>query len=223
MTLILALMVTALLTALGSALVLATMAETQIATASDRAVEALYAADGALERAMQDLPAIANWSDVLSGTTMSTFVDGAPSGQRVISGGTRVDLGALTNSVRCGRMAACTAAQMDAVTTDRPWGANNPRWQLFAYGPMARLLDDGTINSSMYAIVWVGDDPSERDNLPLADGAANADGTMNAGNGVVVLLAHAYGPSGARRMVEATVARTDFGGVRVIAWRELRQ
>jgi hypothetical protein len=223
MTLILALMATVLLTALGSALVLATMAETQIAAASDRSIEALYAADGALERAMQDLPAIANWTDALTGTTMSSFVDGVPAGARLIPGGGSVDLTALTNTVRCGKVTNCTTSDMNATTADRPWGANNPRWQLFAYGPVESLLSDGTINSPMYVIVWVGDDPSEYDNLPLSDGAPNADGTTNAGAGVVMLLAHAYGPAGSHRVVEATVARSAAGGIRVIAWRDVRQ
>lgn len=223
MTLILTLMATALLTALGSALVLATMAEMHIAAASDRAVEALYAADGALELAMQELPAVTDWSTLLTGAALSSFVDGAPFGPRSTPGGGVLDLTELTNTIRCGKVTACTAAQMNAVTSDRPWGVNNPRWQLFAYGPMKAMLGDGFINSPMYVVVWVGDDPSERDNLPLTDGALNADGTTNTGAGVVMLLAHAYGPSGSRRVVEATVARGAVGGVRVIAWRDVRQ
>jgi hypothetical protein len=223
MTLILALLATVLLTALGSALVLATMAERQIAAAYDRSIEAFYAADGAIERAMQDLPAIADWTDALAGTTLSTFVDGIPSGQRQTHGGASLDLTVLTNTVRCGKVTTCSASDMNANTADRPWGANNARWQLFAYGPVDRLLDDGTINSPMYVIVWVGDDPSEHDNLPLSDGAPNTDGTTNAGAGVIMLLAHAYGPAGSRRVVEATVARSVVGGIRVIAWRDVRQ
>jgi len=98
---------------------------------------------------------------------------------------------------------------MDAFTAERPWGTNNPRWQLYAYGPLDQMLPTDTINSAMYVIVWVADDPSEGDAKPLVDGSPNVDGTANAGKGVLSLLAHAYGPNGVKRVIEVTVARTD--------------
>ena len=67
----------------------------------------------------------------------------------------------------------------------------------------------------MYVIVWIGDDPSENDDFPLVDGdESGASGKCgspckNPGRGVVSMIAHAYGPSGARRVIEATLARTD--------------
>jgi hypothetical protein len=57
--------------------------------------------------------------------------------------------------------------------------------------------------------VWVADDPSENDSLPLKDGEPNVDGTQNSGKGVVALLAHAFGPNGVKRVIEVTLARTD--------------
>ena len=104
----------------------------------------------------------------------------------------------------------CGDADLIAVTDDRPWGANNPRWQLYAYGPMEDMVPTATINSRNYVIVWVADDPSECDNLPLTDGGAPvAPCTTNRGTGVLTMLAHAYGPDGVRRVIEVTVARTD--------------
>jgi len=223
MTLLLSLLGVMLLTALGSALLLATMAETQIAAAFDRATETLYAADGAVERAIQDLDGLPNWTDVLTGTAVSSFTDGTPGGQRTLVDGATIDLAVLTNTVRCAKPAGCSAGDLDNTTADRPWGANNPRWQLFAYGPFGALLADGTVRSPAYVVVWVGDDPAELDGMPLVDGGSNIDASVNAGRDVVVLLAHAYGPSGARRVVEVTVAREPSGHVRMLAWRELRQ
>jgi hypothetical protein len=223
MTLLVSLLGVMLLSALGSALLLATMAETQITASFGRAAEAFYAADGAMERAIQDLDGLPNWSGVLDGSVASSFVDGVPSGQRVLPGGGTIDLNALTNTVRCGKSAGCTPSDLDRVTADRPWGVNNPRWQLFACGPFNALLMDDTVRSPTYVLVWAGDDPAEFDGMPLVDGGPNVDGSANAGRDVVVLLAQAYGPSGSRRVVEATVARLDTGHVRVLAWRELRQ
>ena len=38
-----------------------------------------------------------------------------------------------------GKSSNCTAAQMNANSRERPWGINNPRWQLYAYGPIEQL------------------------------------------------------------------------------------
>jgi hypothetical protein len=222
MPLILSLLVAMLLAALGSALVMATITERGIAAAHQRGSEAFYAADGAAEYAIEELGALADWTLALDGTARSSFLDGAPSGTRVLPRGGLIDLTVLTNSLRCGRTTACTSAQMDASTSERPWGANNPRWELFACGRFDALPAD-PIRSSAYVVVWIGDDPAERDNLPLVDGQTNADGTTNGGAHVVVLVVQAYGAAGSRRAVELTVARQPSGAVRLQAWRELRQ
>jgi hypothetical protein len=219
-TVALSLIFAMLLSALGGALALATMAERQMAGSHDRGVEALYAADGAAERAMQDLPGIADWTAVVNGAARSSFVDGAPGGARMLPDGTALDLTTLTNELRCGRATGCTDAQMNAATAERPWGTNNPRWQLFAYGPLDSLLPDG-VRSPFYVIVWVADDAAEGDGRPLVDGDPNTDGSTNTGRDVVTLLAHAYGVAGSRRMVEVTVARA-AAGIRILAWREVR-
>jgi hypothetical protein len=80
---------------------------------------------------------------------------------------------------------------------------------------MSRL---GTINSVEYVAVWVGDDPQENDDNPLADGDESRG--PNPGKGVLTLLVHAYGVATVR-IVEATVSRAS-NGVRVISWREIR-
>jgi hypothetical protein len=223
MILILSLLAVMLLGALGSALLMTTMVETQIAVAYRRGAEALYAADGAGEYAIQELATISDWTSVLDGTAVSTFVDGPPAGTRPLPGGGAIDLGTVTNVVRCGKTTACSAADMNASTSDRPWGADNPHWQLFGYGRFDLLPAGSPIGSSTYVVVWAGDDPAEHDHRPLVDGDTNVDGTANRGKDVVVLLAYAYGEAGARRAVEMTVARVAGGAIRLVAWRDVRQ
>jgi len=112
---------------------------------------------------------------------------------------------------------------MDLVTADRPWGANNPRWQLYAYGHLRDLLSPHAVDSSYYVIVMVADDPSENDNDPLRDGADSS----NPGSGVLAVRAVAFGPRGARKAIEATVARRLMldparAGLRVVSWHHVR-
>src|SRR5204863_4532134 len=113
--------------------------------------------------------------------------------------------------------------------TERPWGPNNPRWQLFAYAKLNDMTPTGTINSPFYVTVMVGDDPSENDNDPLHDGTP-----ANPGAGVLALRAEAWGPRGSRKAIELTVARAGASlgdgsppvpgqGLRVLSWREIRQ
>lgn len=207
--LIIAMMTVLLMTALGVALMMMTMTESKISANYREGSEALYAADAGIERVMQDLLTVPDWAKLLDGSTTSAFIDGPPSGSRTLPDGTTIDLTQATNMVRCGKT-ACSDADLAAVTEERPWGANNPKWQLYAYGPMADMIPTGTINSRDYVIVWVGDDPAECDGNPLVDGGAPiAPCVTNMGKGVLALLTHAYGPDGVRRVIEATVARTD--------------
>lgn len=203
--LITALMAMLLLSALGLALVLSTSTETMITGNFRHGQEALYAADAGIERVMDDLLTVPDWNNILKGSVRSAFVDGTPSGSRTLGDGTTIDLTEATNVVNCGKVATCTTAEMDAVTADRPWAANNPRWVLYAYGPLNTIVPTGTVNSSMYVIVWVADDQSENDNDPLTDGNA----TTNPGSGVLAMHAEAYGFGGARKMIEVTVAKTN--------------
>ncbi len=121
--------------------------------------EARYAAGAAAERAVRDLASIADWSRLLDGTVRSTFVDGLPAGTRTLSDGSSLDLGELVNLANCLKPTPCGDAEMDAVTADRPWGVNNPRWQLFAHGWLRDVLPAGAIDSAFYTVVLVGDDP----------------------------------------------------------------
>src|SRR5438093_10766776 len=107
--LVLALMAILLLSALGLALVLTTSAESMIASNYRNAVEGLYAADAAAERAMNDLAVVATWSSLFDGSERSTFVDGAPSGLRTLADGSSIDLAQVVNMANCGNAGTCAA------------------------------------------------------------------------------------------------------------------
>ena len=200
-----AMMAMLLMTALGIALVMTTSSETIIAGNYRNAGEALYAADAVLERAMDDLLTVPDWNSLLSGATQSAFIDGPPSGARALQDGSAIDLGQALNMANCQKVGACSNADMDAITTDRPWGPNNPRWQLYAYGNLSDMMPTDSINSLYYVIVMVADDPSENDGNPLLDGSDS----VNPGTGVLALRAEAFGPHGAHKIIEMTVAKTD--------------
>jgi hypothetical protein len=210
------------MSALGAALVLTTSSGAFIAANFRSAQEGVYAAEAALERAIVDLETVADWNAVLGGLTQSAFVDGTPSGVRTLADGSPLDLGQTLNMMNCRKVTACSASNLTANTAQRPWGANNPVWRLFAYGPLSGLLPGHEIDSAYYVIVMVADDPSENDNDPLHDGHTET----NPGSGVLALCAEAFGPRGARQVVEMTVARPgspgENAGMRVLSWRLMR-
>jgi hypothetical protein len=166
---------------------------------------------------VDELSRVPDWDRVLDGSTTSPFIDPGvvTTGWPDRAARTPAEATALLG---CGKT-ACTTADLDARTAERPWGPNNPRWQLFAYGPLSMLDQASPSGVLPYVAAWVADDPSENDGLPLLDG--DTGGGPNPGRGVISVLAHAYGASGTRRVVEATVARTATG-VRVLSWRDDR-
>jgi hypothetical protein len=202
--LVVALLSLLLLTALGLALALTTTTETAISANHRMGQEAMNAADAAIERAMQDLLTIPDWNRVLSGAEQSSFVDGTPNGARTLPDGTTINLDQLVNLARCGHIGSCSSSEIATNSPERVWGANNPMWQLYAYGPVSDLLPTGTVNSPIYVVVMVADDPSETDGDPLTDGNTGT----NPGSGVLSIRAEAFGPHGAHRVIEATMART---------------
>ena len=225
--LIITLLSLAILSALGVSLVLNTIGETTIAGSFRAGDEAFYAADGAAELAMHELGQTLDWNAVLAGGSRSRFADGAPSGTRRLADGTTVDLGRTTNWLNCNRATLCSDAEMNAITEDRPWGTNNPRWVLYAFGPYSGVSPSASVNSGLYVAVWVADDRSEIDGNPLVDG----DELENPGRGVLELRSEAYGPQGSHRMLEMTVGHARPAGaaedalpriLRLWSWRQVR-
>jgi hypothetical protein len=214
--LIVVLLTMVLLSALGVALVLATSAETRIA--------------GNFRTAQTDTVCRRSWCRPRHRRPDARArLDHAPRRRRplvvcrwgawrcpTLDDGTLVNLTEVAALANCQKTLGCSNADMDAVTEDRPWGPNNPRWTLFAFGPLRALLPAGAVPTSQYVVVMAGDDPGETDNDPSRDGAA---GTLGAG--ILALRAEAFGPGGAHKIVELTVAR-GASAVRVLSWRELR-
>ncbi len=232
MALLMTLMVVGLLSAMALALALTAGIETAIAANYRRSVEALLAADAGLETVLGELAVLTDWDAILSGASRSPRADGPPEGPRVRPDGSVIDLSSLTNLVNCSRPTACTDGELDMVTAERPWGPNNPRWQPFLFGPLNAWLPRDASPSLFYVVAWVGDDPSETDANPRVDGGGTvAEGEPvpeAGGRGVLLVRVEAYGPSGAHRAVQATVARIPASGeplpggpaVRLMSWRE---
>jgi hypothetical protein len=224
LALILVILVTSFLSALGLGLALIVVMD-QLATGNMRgSVALLYAADAALELTVRDLSRLDDWDRVLAGDARGSFTDGDPPGRRDIPGGGVIDLAVATNQLSCGRSTDCTDAQIAATTRERPWAQNNPRWRLFAYGPLGRTVQLPRA-ADCYVAVWVGDDGREEDGEPDRDAPAEAPG-----HGIVRVRVDAYGPQGTRRAIDAELARLciDGGtpcrrGIRVQSWQEVRQ
>jgi hypothetical protein len=188
-----------------------------------------------LEHTVDELGAIADWNAFI-GPDLVPFTDG-PQRMRALADGRRIDLGEVVNLANCRQTAPCSSSAMDAATADRPWGSNNPRWQLFAWGFLNGLLP--AAESSFYVVAMVADDSSENDGDPLLDGSTactqNGIVACNPGTGRIELRAEAFGPFGAHKILESTISRSgpdgreavynsgsNQTGARILSWREMR-
>lgn len=221
--LIVAVLMTAVIASLAAMLLLSTTVEMLAAFNFRSAGETFMAATAGLELALPDLAAAADWSAVLDGTAGSAFTDGAP-GPRTLAGGRTLDLRAVENLANCGHSQPCSPAELSAVTIDRPWGANNPRWLLFQHGTLGALAGAQATVSACYVVVMVADDPEETDNDPTRDGTPGT----SPGAGILRVRSEAFGAAGAHRVIEATVARPAGAAgappaLRLVAWHELRE
>ena len=212
--LVIALLAMMLMTALGMALMLTSQTETLIGGNFRDSVEGSYVADAGIERVMQDVLTVPDWNTILTspdgiraGVT-SGFVDGTLT--PTMPDGKQINLVSATNMINCNKVTTCSDADLNALEGDRLWGPNNPRYRLFAWGPVNDLNPTATLNSPFYLVVWIADDSAETDSDPNVDGGAQvAPFTSNPGSGVLTLRAEAFGPGGTHRVIEATLARTD--------------
>ena len=203
--LLLVMVLVLVLGAVGAAVSIASRTETLIAANFRQERETLYAAEGAVARAIQDLASHPDWSLVLSGTVSGTSTDGAAIGPRRLPGGDVVTL--------CCTASSLTAGVQDRGLGGRSWGADTPQWQIFAWGPVADWLPARRIDSALYVVVWVADDPEDGDGNPAVDS-----------NSIVLLHGQALGPLSGRRAIDALLRREapHPAPVRIISWREGR-
>ncbi len=206
--LILVLLARMAISAVATSLAVLVSTESRVAANYRDGIETLYGAEAALHRVVPDLAAEVDLDGVLSGAVVSSWIDGPP-GRRRLPDGTFADLHTLTAIVNCGQ-SVCSDADLDERREERPWGPNNPRWQLYAYGQLPG-------DSHVYAVVWIADDPSETDDAPLVDG----DGDENPGRGRLSITAHGFGPTGTRRIIEATAVKSGQS-LEILSWREIR-
>ena len=206
--LILAIALATILGVLGAAVALTAQMETLVAGRFEQGRELAYAADGALALALAELRST-DWAPALGGAP-SSFTDGDPATVRRVEG-----IGAV--ALCCGG-GSLTAAVQQAATGGRAWGANTPRWTLYAWGPVASWLPANAIRAPFYVAVWVADDPSDGDGDPAADT-----------NQTIELYAVALGPGGGRRGTRALAVRPLDGagnplprGIRLLSWHETR-
>lgn len=177
-------------------IVLLGASESRVSAAHRDGVEARYAAESALDRALLDLQAIGSWDDVLAGLLTGSLTVGAP---WPAADGTVVDLAAET-------------ARLQAATDARPGhGPNTPQWRPFMWAPLADLVPvPADLHSAMVVVAWVADDEAETDGNPDNDG-----------NQAVWVHAAAFGPGGTCRRVEALAARSGVAPAPItrLTWR----
>ncbi|MGH9409952.1 MAG: hypothetical protein ACRD1V_10915 [Vicinamibacterales bacterium] len=207
--LLLALLSGMLLSAFGLALALASAAETMIAANARLTQQARYAADAVVDRALSDLAALPLWTVALAPAVVPecAAVRSSFAGSCGVSSDLILTLPGTNQTID---LAVATDALQAASDSANQWGANNPVWRLYAFGPLRGLAPGAGIDSAIVAALWVADDPAETDGDPLTDV-----------NGVLMLHAEAYGPSATKQAIDATVAHPAAGhpGVRVIARR----
>ena len=210
---LMALVALSVLSAIGVLVLLTSSSDVLIAGAFRDQRSGVYAADAIAARAIDEIGAAVDWSVLLSGTVSPLLADGLPYGTRALADGSTIDLQQIVNTANCQKSTACTIADLDAVTSGRPWGTRNPRWQLYAYGPLRSVLSSTGDDPPWYVALMVGDDPLQDHN-------------------VIALRAEAFGPRHAHAAVEILARRqaadgTDYNGegpaaVIIESWREVR-
>jgi hypothetical protein len=227
---VMAMLATLLISALGAALILLSSSETIIAAHFRSRVEVRYAADAAMARGVDLIAALDDWSAPIAGSTSSALVDGSLAGPRTLADGSALDLAQATNLANCQNAAGCSAADLAAVTADRPWGVNNPYWQPYAYGPLSRVLVSATpLESAYYVLLFVADDPGGTHKALVSE----SPGPTREG---IALRAEAFGPRGAHAVLEVIASRPSHVAdpervynpgvgpypMTILSWREVR-
>ena len=201
--LLLALMTTALLSAIAASLIVSTSVDMMIAGNHRAAVETMYAVEAGLERAIGELSTVPDWSAVLSpppSNAVASFDDG--SAQAAAPDGRMLPIPVLS---------AARQAASDTVYGAGRFGADAPVWRLYAHAPLRSMLPPATIAPPGYILVWVADDGGDGDGNPSIDT-----------NGQLLLHGDGYGVASGRRSIELAIGRAAPGAVRMLSWRDQR-
>jgi hypothetical protein len=201
--LLIALLASSLLAALGLALAGLGSVETVIASNQRAGSQLAYAAEATAEGVLADLLTTSNWTDVLNGVVLSR-----------LSGHAVPPVGPGDPPMTLAQLTAVVQAENDTLGF---WGANSPQWRLFAHGWITELAPMASVDHDEFLTAFAADDVAETDGDPFADT-----------NGRIQIAARASSARGAHRTILMTVAQTTkptpagFPGVRILAWKEIR-
>lgn len=208
-----------LLSAVGGALVLVASTSALISANAGAANETFYAAEAVFERTVAELRSVPELTPVLDGTRASMFTDGPPSGLRTLADGTTLSLSMVVSLANCQRRSGCAEADLNAALRGRPWGERNPRWRLFAHGPLDPAPAGLRSGLPIYVVAMVADDQAETDGDPSRDGQ-QAGVQPNPGAGRLLIRVEAFGRRASHRVVEGTILRQDLAERAVWAARD---
>jgi hypothetical protein len=201
--LFLALVTTALITAIAASLIVTTSTDMMIAGSYRASAEAMYGVEAAVERAVGELAAVPDWSAVLAAppsNLLASFDDGAAT--VAAPDGKSLSMPTLTSARQ---------ALSNAVYGSAQFGADSPVWRLYAHAALRSILPPAMIAPPGYILVWVADDGGDGDGDPAKDS-----------NGQLLVYGDAYGVAGARRGLEVAIARAAPTAIRVLSWKDPR-
>ena len=203
-----ALIVMAIVAAMGLGLALTTSLEPAAAANFEANRAARLAAEAGIAVAVHELAGMADWNAALAGTAASTVLDGGAITVD-LPDGSSAGLDELTVRATCSRPGPCSDSDRRAFTAARPWGPNNPQWRVFGHTRLDRLVAQGDGLPPVAIVVWVADDPAELDGDPLTDSGVGPGGEWRPGGCVLAVRAEAFGPRFSHATQLATVARVD--------------
>lgn len=195
--LVVVLLLGVLLVALGTSAAVLADVETLVASNHRNSLVVRHAAEGAADVVVQELAQAVDWTPVLSGSGSSVLA-----GTFVLprsSGGATVDAPTLT------------ATLQQTTYGGGAWGADTPRWRLFAHGIPGVDLPFSGLSDQVYVLVWLSDDIAESDGDPGVDT-----------NDTVVVRARASGPRRSQCDVQLVITRASPGVVRRVSSRLIR-
>lgn len=201
MAVVIALLATLLLTALGVSIALLGIEESMLSLHERTARALRQAASAGAQLAVADLRLAPSWDPLLAAGAMpplsavpgrfldSTLVPPAP------WSGTPIDLAAVTSALQAATNASRGPADAPQV------------WRLYLSGPLARASPAAGAGP-WYLAVWIADDKADIDGDPSVDS-----------NGLLNVHAAAYGPAGSSMSLDLTVRRLPSGAVAVATSR----
>lgn len=179
---------------LTSSIVPLTTLEMTVSANHRRSTQMQYAAEAAVEHAVQELVDIADWGSVLRGQRVSR-------------------LGSATGVEMADGQILDTASGGAGGAGRGPSRAGSPhgrRWQIFLLATFDDIVGFET-DGLLHVAVWLSDDIGDPDNDVLRDA-----------NETVVLYGACFGPAGAQRAVRVSVHRREAEWVEVLTWRVVR-